>query len=96
MPTSDIQVRTIPEQPKAVGATPPEPVYQLTFFEDPPLLVSVIRQIATLWRDPKISVSRKYYRGEAALPVTEMRPWYRDLPNQFRALFEKPRAPRIR
>jgi protein TonB len=95
MPTSEIQVRAIPEQPKAGGATPPEPVYQLTFFEDPPLLISVFRQIATLWRDPKITVPRKYYRGEAALPLTEMRPWYRDLPNLFQTLTDKPRPPRI-
>ena len=74
MPISETQVRTAPEQPKAGGATPPEPVYQLTFFETPPLFVSVIRQIITLIRDPKITVPRKYYLGEAALPLTEMRP----------------------
>ncbi|MGH6628899.1 MAG: energy transducer TonB [Burkholderiales bacterium] len=95
MPTSETQVKTAPEQPKAGGTTSPEPVYQLTFFEDPPLYVSVFRQIVTLLREPKITVPRKYYRGEAALPLTEMRPWYRDLPNQIRVLFEKPKAPRI-
>ncbi len=35
----------------------------------------------------------KYYRGEAALPVVEMRPWYRDLPNLFEALREKSADP---
>jgi TonB family protein len=95
MPTSDIQVRTTTEQPKAGGTTPPEPVYQLTFLETPPLLISVIQQIVSLFREPKITVPRKYYRGEAALPLTEMRPWYRDLPSQIRVLFEKPKAPRI-
>lgn len=95
MPTSESPVTTAPEQAKAAGATPPELIYQLTFFETPSLIVSVLRQIATLWRDPKISVPQKYYRGEAALPLTEMRPWYRDLPSQFRVLFEKPKAPRI-
>lgn len=95
MPTSEIQVRPTTEQPKGGGTTPPEPVYQLTFFETPPLLVSVVRQIISLFREPKITVPRKYYRGEAALPLTEMRPWYRDLPSQIRVLFEKPKAPRI-
>lgn len=95
MPTSDIQVRPTTEQPKAGGTTPPEPVYQLTFLETPPLFVSVVQQIVSLFREPKITVPRKYYRGEAALPLTEMRPWYRDLPSQIRVLFEKPKAPRI-
>jgi len=95
MPTSEIQVRPTTEQPKGGGTAPPEPVYQLTFFETPPLLVSVVRQIISLFREPKITVPRKYYRGEAALPLTEMRPWYRDLPSQIRVLFEKPKAPRI-
>jgi protein TonB len=95
MPTSETQVRTAPEQSKTVGTNLPEPVYQLTFFETPPLLVRVFRQIVELMREPKITVPQKYYRGEAELPLTEMRPWYRDLPNQIRALYEKPKPPRI-
>ena len=83
------------EQPPPGQVKVPEPVYQLTFVETPNLFVSVCRQIRDLLREPRITVPRKYYRGEARLPVTELRPWYRDLPNLFHALFEKPQAPRI-
>jgi len=83
------------EQPSAGRSKQPEPVYQLTFVETPNVFVSAFRQIRDLWREPKITVPQKYYRGEARLPVTEMRPWYRDLPNLFRTLFEKPKAPAI-
>jgi protein TonB len=83
------------EQPSAGPSKQPEPVYQLTFVDTPNVFASAYRQIRDLWREPKITVPQKYYRGEARLPLTEMRPWYRDLPNLFRALFEKPKAPPI-
>lgn len=95
MPSSDLHVGVGLEQPTAGQAKLPEPVYQLTFVETPNVFVSAFRQIRDLWREPKITVPQKYYRGEARLPVTEMRPWYRDLPDLFRALFEKPKAPPI-
>lgn len=80
-------------QPKSKA--PPEPVYRATFVEGPNLLVSIFRQIRDGLREPKITVPRKYYRGEMALPISEMQPWYRDLPNQIRSLFEKPKPPAI-
>ena len=95
MPTTELQVGTKPTPPPAGRANLPELGYQLTFVDQPFILVSLLRQIRERLREPKITVPRKYYRGEAALPVTEMRPWYRDLPNQLRALFEKPKAPPI-
>jgi TonB family protein len=70
-------------------------VYQLTFVETPFVFTSVFRQILSLLREPKAVIPKQYYRGEATLPVTEMPPWYRDLPNLFRALFEKPKPPTI-
>ncbi|MBI1941547.1 MAG: hypothetical protein HYS33_08590, partial [Acidobacteria bacterium] len=95
MPTSETQVGTGWDN-QATGRTKPqEELYQLTFVESPNLFVSVVRQIRSLWREPKLTVPRQYYRGEAALPLSEMRPWYRDLRNQFRTLFEKPKAPPI-
>lgn len=83
------------EQPSAGQSKQPELVYHLTFVDTPNVFVSAFRQIRDLWREPKITVPQKYYRGEARLPITEMRPWYRDLPDLFQALFEKPKAPPI-
>jgi TonB family protein len=37
----------------------------------------------------------KRYRGQTTLPATDMRPWFLDLPQQLRGLFEKPKAPSI-
>ena len=94
MSSSDLQ-RVGLEQPSTGQSKLPEPIYQLTFVETPNVFVSSFRQIRELWREPKITVPLHYYRGEARLPVTEMRPWYLDLPNVFRALFEKPKAPAV-
>lgn len=94
MPTSDLPVGT--ESEKAAGRPrPQEELYHLTFVESPNLFISVVRQIRFFLSEPKITVPRQYYRGESTLPLSEMRPWYRDLPNQIRTLFEKPTAPPI-
>jgi TonB family protein len=69
------------------------PEYRLTLFETPTVPVSLFRQILAYLREPKITVPQKYYRGEADLPATDMRPWYRDLPNQIKFAFAKPRDP---
>src|SRR3970282_341118 len=95
MSLTEPQVGTGGVQPAATKTALPEPVYQLTFFETPNLLLSVVRQIRDLLREPKVTVPRQYYRGEAVLPLTEMRHWFRDLPVQSRALFEKPAPPPI-
>ncbi len=79
-----------PEQTKTESK---EPVYGLTFVETPNVFVSAFRQIRDYLREPKVTVPKKYYRGEVTLPISEMRPWYRDLPNQIRIFFEKPTHP---
>jgi protein TonB len=95
MPTSDVQVEN------HVGVTsrsiPPlaPPVYQATLFDTPFWFVSLARQLRQRWRARKVVIPRPYYRGERPLPITEMPPWYRDLPNVLRSLFEKPKAPAI-
>lgn len=90
MPTSHLQVGTVPARPSARTSNPSEADFQLTIVESPSFILSLVRQLRELSKTPKVTVPRQYYRGEAALPVTEMRPWYRDLPNQLKALFEKP------
>jgi periplasmic protein TonB len=81
----------------AAGARKPlaESVFRPTLVDEPIFLVSLIRQLRERRHEPKITVPREYYRGEANLPITEMRPWYRDLGNLYRALFEKPAPPPI-
>ncbi len=69
--------------------------YKITFVDSPFFLISLIRQIRERMREPKITVPREYYKGEASLPVVEMKPWFRDIPNQIRILFEKPKAPLV-
>ncbi|HMD99039.1 MAG TPA: TonB family protein [Terriglobia bacterium] len=64
--------------------------YQITIVDSTFPLVSLVRQIRAAWRDPKVTVPPEYYKGEVALPITEMRPWFRDLPAIFHALLEKP------
>jgi len=94
MATSDTQVESRPSTPP-VSKNARELEYRLTFVESPSIPVSLFRQIRARLREPKVTVPPEYYRGEANLPLTEMAPWYRDLPNQLRALFEKPKAPPI-
>ncbi len=73
----------------------PTPIYKVTFVDRPFFLISLIRQIRDGMREPKLTVPKEYYRGETALPVVEMKPWFRDIPNLLRILFEKPKAPRV-
>ena len=87
MPTSQspIESGSRPAQPKRVA----DSNYGLTFVEEPFVLISLYRGLVSWWREPKITVPQQYYRGEAKLPVTEMRAWYRDFGYQLRALWEK-------
>src|SRR6266536_3182146 len=77
MPPSDIEVgvgadMTPTSNPTIVAKNPAEPQYQLTQFEEPFFLVSLIRQIRQRLSEPKITVPREYYQGEARLPVAEL------------------------
>ncbi len=95
MPASDLRAGAGPGKPQNDPSGAPQPSYRLTMFDPPSTLVSVIRQLRELFSSPKVTVPRQYYRGEKALPITEMPPWYRDLPNQIRALFEKPDTAKV-
>jgi len=95
MATSDVRVAAGSGQPPTPRPAIPPLEYHLTFFDQPFFLVSLIRQLRERMREPKITVPRQYYRGEATLPVVEMRPWYRDLPSQIKSLFEKPQPPLV-
>jgi periplasmic protein TonB len=95
MPTTDLQVNQKPDQTMTEKTQAKPLQYNLVFVEEPFFLVSLFRTIRELRKTPKITVPKQYYRGEARLPVTEMRPWFLDLPTQIRSLFEKPTPPSI-
>src|SRR5690242_8570841 len=92
MPRSDVELGVgadmTPTRNSAVDSKRPQ--YQLTQFEEPFFLVSLIRQIRQKLSEPELTVPREYYQGEARLPITEMRAWYNDLPGQIRFALQKP------
>lgn len=89
MPTSDVQGGNKQIKPSA-GMPSSDAQFRPTMVDQSFILSSLFRGIAEWLREPKITVPREYYKGEARLPITEMRPWYRDLPAQIKSLFEKP------
>ena len=91
MPTSDTQVEVSTDATPSASPRIPEPEYHLTFVDSTLAPVSLFRQILERLREPKITVPKEYYRGEATLPATDMRPWFLDIPNELRTLFEKPK-----
>jgi TonB family protein len=95
MPTSDTRVEISADAPPTGSRPVPEPEYHFTFVDSTLAPVSLFRQIWETLHEPKITVPKEYYRGEVTLPATDMRPWFLDLPNQLRLLFEKPKPPSI-
>jgi len=93
MAPTDTTVEIKPDATPAKRVTTPEPEYRLTFFDTPAVPVSLYREILASWREPKITVPQEYYRGEAALPATDMPDWYRDLPKQLKYAFQRPQDP---
>lgn len=69
--------------------------YRPTLVDSPFFLVSLFRQLRDRWREPIPRLPKELIHEAGPLPVTEMLPWYRDLPNQLRILFEKPQPPRV-
>jgi TonB family protein len=66
---------------------------QRIFVESPGMAESLLRQIRGMLSEPKVTVPPQYYRGEATLPATDMRPWFLDLPGELRFFFQKPADP---
>ena len=90
-----VMLTTEPEVENRMNAAPsvnPEAEFRVTFVDTTIAPVSLFRQIFGILREPKITVPKEYYRGQASLPATDMRPWFLDLPYQLKALFEKPQA----
>jgi TonB family protein len=65
--------------------------FELTLLELPTLPISLVREVGCLLRDRRAS-SRRREQPEARLPISDQRPWYRDLPAQIQALLATPKA----
>lgn len=92
MPPTETQTGSAPNRPAPDTKSGNERPYELTFVETPGIVKSLITGIREFFNPPKVKASR-YYQGEVALPVTEMRSWWRDLPGQIRAYVAKPTEP---
>jgi protein TonB len=90
MPTTELNNETGVESKGAGDSATriPDLEYRTVFLESPNVFTSLFRQIRQGLREPRITVPAEYYRGEAALPVSEMRAWYRDLPSTLKQLPE--------
>jgi periplasmic protein TonB len=93
MPTTDTQSRPGSGQTAKQAPRSSAPGYQFTITETPTLFASLREGFREWRRSSKMVIPSEYYRGEVALPVTEMRPWYRDFRSQIKSLFEKPTEP---
>ncbi len=65
--------------------------FQVTFLEAPSILVSLFRQVRDRFPGRRVSSSSRHHSGQ--FPIRETPPWYLDIPNRIRALFEQPPAP---
>lgn len=93
MSTTNLQVEVGEGKRTPSKQTTPGDGFHFTFVESPSLFVSAFRQIRYWFTQPKTTVPAQYYRGEAKLPATDMRPWFMELPSQLKIAFEKPRDP---
>jgi protein TonB len=93
MPIIDTQVGTRNRQVGNGTSSSRADDFQLTIQDSPGLISSLLDGIREWRRTSRLRVPAEYAHDEAILPVTEMRPWYRDFPRQIKTLFEKPTEP---
>jgi TonB family protein len=82
-------------RPQAPAVPDPESYaqrnFELTLLDLPTLPVSLVRQARCMLRERRES-SRHPNEPEARLPISDPRPWYRELPAQIQALLATPKA----
>lgn len=93
MPTTNLQVEADPSKVAPKNTPPSGEGFNVTFVETPSVITSAIQSIRDWINEPKVTVPAQYYRGEAKLPATDMRPWFMDLPDQLKIAFETPTDP---
>lgn len=91
MPIIDTQVGPGSRQSSNGTSHSPRDDFQFTIRETPGLLESLRDGFREWRRTSKMKVPAEY--AGAVLPVTEMRPWYRDFKAQIKSVFEKPTEP---
>jgi periplasmic protein TonB len=91
MPIIDTQVGPGSRQSSNGASHSPRNDFQFTIQETPGLLESLRDGFREWRRTSKMKVPDA--SAGAVLPVTEMRPWYRDFKAQIKFLFEKPTEP---
>ncbi len=91
-PTTDLNTETTTSiqngQTTALATQAPPNEYRAVLLESPSIFSSLWSQIRQSRREPRVTVPYEYYRGEATLPVSEMRTWYQDLPSTLKQLPE--------
>ena len=92
MPITDTHVGPGRSQTDRVSSQSKPANLSFTIQESPGLLSSLIDNLRDWRRISAIKVPEEYARG-VVLPVTEMRPWYKDFTKQVKSYFEKPTEP---
>ena len=93
MPTIDTQVGPARSHTNNGSSTPSREGFNFTIPEAPGFFSSLRENFREWRRTSRMQVPAEYARAGAVLPVTEMRPWYRDFGPQIKSLFEKPTEP---
>ncbi len=93
MPITDTHVGPGSRGTETRTSQTPRAELKFALQETPGLLASLRDGFREWRRASKVAASSQYYQGESILPVTEMRPWYRDFKSQVKTLFEKPNEP---
>jgi len=82
----------VPENTQT-SVNPNQHDFSLSLFEAPPLPVSLVRQISCWWQERRLE---RDPQAETDLPVVDMQPWFRNLPEQMRAMLSTPKAVPVR
>jgi TonB family protein len=69
--------------------------FELTLLDLPSLPVSLLRQAGELLRERR-DPSRRRGQPQVRLPISDQRPWYRELPAQIQAFLAEPKAVPVR
>jgi periplasmic protein TonB len=92
MPIIDTQVGPTRSHTNNGSSNSTREDFTFTIPEAPGLFSSLRENLREWRRISRMRVPGEAH-GEAILPVTEMRPWYRDFGKQIKSLFEKPTEP---
>ena len=77
--------------PTRMGSAPTGVEYGFTLLSSSFLGKSILTQLRDRFRERNLRYAGRYAHPLHRLPVTEMKPWFVDLPRQLRALFAKPK-----